>query len=167
MANKYNPQGVTKWYWIGSPTGITNAAAPTMAQIAAGTELACFMVPDGVSGFAVTPSEVDATSLCDTQSTSVPGLPTTENGSMVLYRASEAADTGSDLMDELIADINVEGFVVKVLGGLVGPGELVDVFPSTLASVNPSGDPGGQAARYTVGFTHYDSFSINKVIVAS
>lgn len=167
MANKYNPQGVTKWYWIGSPTGITNAAAPTMAQIAAGTELACFMVPDGVSGFAVTPSEVDATSLCDTQSTSVPGLPTTENGSMVLFRASEAADTGSDLMDELIADINVEGFVVKVLGGLVGPGELVDVFPSTLASVNPSGDPGGQAARYTVGFTHYDSFSINKVIVAS
>lgn len=167
MANKYNPQGVTKWYWIGSPTGITNAAAPTMAQIAAGTELACYMVPDGVSGFAVTPSEVDATSLCDTQSTSVPGLPTTENGSMVLFRASEAADTGSDLMDELIADINVEGFVVKVLGGLVGPGELVDVFPSTLASVNPSGDPGGQAARYTVGFTHYDSFSINKVIVAS
>ena len=167
MANKYNPQGVTKWYWIGSPTGITNPAAPTLAQIAAGTELACYMVPDGVSGFAVTPSEVDATSLCDTQSTSVPGLPTTENGSMVLYRASEAADTGADLMDELIADINVEGFVVKVLGGLVGPGELVDVFPSTLASVNPSGDPGGQAARYTVGFTHYDSFSINKVIVAS
>ena len=167
MANKYNPQGVTKWYWIGSPTGITNPDAPTMAQIAAGTELSCFMVPDGVSGFAVTPSEVDATSLCDTQSTSVPGLPTTENGSMVLFRASEAADTGSDLMDELIADINVEGFVVKVLGGLVGPGELVDVFPSTLASVNPSGDPGGQAARYTVGFTHYDSFSINKVIVAS
>jgi len=167
MANKYNPQGVTKWYWIGSPTGITNPDAPTMAQIAAGTELACYMVPDGVSGFAVTPSEVDATSLCDTQSTSVPGLPTTENGSMVLYRASEAADTGSDLMDELIADINVEGFVVKVLGGLAGPGELVDVFPSTLASVNPSGDPGGQAARYTVGFTHYASFSINKVIVAS
>ena len=167
MANKYNPQGVTKWYWIGSPTGITNPDAPTMAQIAAGTELACFMVPDGVSGFAVTPSEVDATSLCDTQSTSVPGLPTTENGSMVLFRASEAADTGSDLMDELIADIGVEGFVVKVLGGLVGPGELVDVFPSTLASVNPSGDPGGQAARYTVGVTHYDSFSSNKVIVAS
>ena len=107
MANKYNPQGVTKWYWIGSPTGITNAAAPTMAQIAAGTELACFLVPDGVSGFAVTPSEVDATSLCDTQSTSVPGPPTTENGSMVLYRASEAADTGADLMDELITRLPV------------------------------------------------------------
>lgn len=167
MANKFNPQGVTKWYWIGSPTGITNKNAPTMAEIAAGDELSCYMIPDGVSGFAASPSEVDATSLCDTQSTSVPGLPTTENGSIVLYRASEAADAGYTLMNALIADINVQGFVVKVLGGLVGPGELVDVYPSTLASVNPSGDPGGQTARYTVGFTHYDTFAINKVIVAS
>ncbi len=159
MAEKFNPQGLSKYFWV--PT-IAGDAAPTVEELAAGVDLTCAIMTDGVEGFAREPQYVDATPLCATAEENVPGLATTTNGAFTMHRGSTADSDNSALLDALVDDIGTEGYVVFSLSGGTAAGDLVDVFPSTLASVNPQPAVGGQVARYKVGFSHQGAFRINK-----
>lgn len=164
MANSFNPQGTSKYLWV---TTIADPAEPTVAELAAGVDLTCAIMADGVEGFAREPQSVDATPLCADAERTVKGLATTTNGAFTMLRGSTSADSNSDLLDDLIGDIDTEGFVVYELTGSGAAGQLVDVFASTLASVNPQPAVGGQAARYKVGFTHNGDWHINVPVQAT
>lgn len=163
MAEAFNPQGLSKYLWV---TTIANPAAPTAAELAAGVDLTCAIMADGVEGFSSEPQYVDATPLCATAERNVKGLATTTNGAFTMLRGSTAGSDNSDLLNDLVGDINTAGYVVFSLDGSLAATHLVDVFPSTLASVNPMPAVGGQSARYKVGFSHEGAFQINKPIAA-
>ena len=162
---RYNPQGRTKVYWV--PT-IAAAATPTIAEITAGVRLDEHIVPDSIAGFTSEGQTVDATDLAAKREKNVPGLATTTNGSFALYRGDEAADTEATLLDDFLTDLatNEAGYVVFVPNGSVADGELADVFPSAVLSVNAAPPQGGQSARWTVGFSHPAEPTLNAVIDA-
>lgn len=175
MANKFNPQGRTKFLFVRS---LANPTAPTATELAAGTsgvlDLTCGILPNGVEGFATEPSTVDATTMCSKQAETVPGLPTVTDGAFMMARASTTGTDNYALIAELIelADEHAEGYVVGVLEGWAddetGPavGDVVDVYPVEVASVNPQPLAAGSLASYKVGFTHPGAFRPN-VLVAN
>ena len=160
----FNPQGRTKLYWVET---IANAAAPTAAEITAGDRLDEYIVPDSVAGFTAEPNTVDATPLSALRERTVNGLATTTNGAITFYRGDEAADAEATLFDTFVDALQTDGYIVVVLNGTVATGELVDVFPSRVNTVNPTPPAGGQSARFTVGFTHPADFELNATIAAS
>jgi len=159
---RYNPQGHTKAYLVTTLT----AGAPTASQINAGIRLDTFMVPDGISGFTAEPQTVDATDLAATREKNVPGLATTTNGAITFFRGDDSGDGEADLFDDMVAALNAAKYVVFVHSGSVATGELVDVFPSNVASVNPTPPQGGQSARFVVGFTHPAEPTLNVAIAS-
>lgn len=162
MAESFNPQGQVKVFWV---TSTLTTSAPTAAQINAGIDLTEAIMTDGVAGFSREPQYVDATPLAATAERTVTGLASTTNGALTLLRSNTAGSANSDLLDDLKADIDTDGYVVFALDG-VATGKLVDIFPSTLASVNAQPLQGGQAARYVVGFSHTGDFILNEVIAS-
>jgi hypothetical protein len=162
MAESFNPQGNVKVFWVSSTL---TTSAPTATQINAGLDLTCAIMTDGVAGFAREPQYVDATPLCATAERTVAGLATTTNGALTLLRGSTSDSDNSALLDDLVADIGTEGHIVFVLGD-VATGTHVDIFPSTIASVNAQPLVGRQAARYVVGFSHQGDFILNEVIAS-
>jgi hypothetical protein len=62
--------GQTKVYYV--PT-ISNIAAPTTAELNAGTDLTSTLIPAGLEGFENSTAEVDNTSLASTFDTKLPG----------------------------------------------------------------------------------------------
>ena len=163
MAESFNPQGLVKVLWV---TSISNPAAPTAAEVAAGVDLTEAIMSDGVAGFSRDPQYVDATPLGATAERTVTGLASTTNGALTMLRGNTAGSDNADLLDALIDDIGTAGYVVFALDGTLTATHLVDVFPSTLASVNPQPMQGGQAARYVVGFSHTGEFQINVAIAS-
>lgn len=162
---RYNPQGRTRIYWV---TVLPSPATPTAAQINAGIRLDEYAVPDSISGFTAEPQSVDATDLAAKRAKSVPGLASITNGAITFYRGDDPGDSESDLLDDFTADLDAhtQGWVVFVPAGNVATGELVDVWPAEVASVNPTPPAGGTVGRFTVGFTHPDDAVINVPISA-
>ncbi len=162
MAESFNPQGLVKVFWV---TSTLTTSAPTASQINAGLDLTEAIMSDGVAGFSREPQYVDATPIAATAERTVTGPASTTNGSLTMLRGSTSASANSGILDDLIADVGTDGYVVFVLGS-VATGAHVDIFPSTLASVNAQPLQGGQAARYVVGFSHTGEFILNEVIAS-
>lgn len=160
---RFNPQGHSKVLLVST---ISNAAAPTAAELAAGTDITPFIVPDGITGFTSEPATVDATDLAASREKTVRGLATTTNGAITFYRGDDAGDDEADLFDDLVSYLDTSKYVVFAPSGAITATKLVDVFPVKVASVNASPPTGGQAGRFMVGFTHPAEPSLN-VAVAS
>ena len=162
---RYNPQGRTRVYWV---TTLPAPSAPTAAQISAGVRLDEFIVPDSIAGFTAEPQSVDATDLAATRAKSVPGLASITNGAITMFRGDDSADDEADLLDDFNDALaaHTQGWVVFVLSGTVATGELVDVWPAEVASVNPTPPAGGTVGRFVVGFTHPADAVINVPIHA-
>src|SRR5690625_995543 len=175
MANKFNPQGRSKFLFV-PKDDIADPKAPTEDELetdASGNDivdLSCAVLPDGVEGFSNDPSDVDATTMCFTAEETVPGLPTTLSGSLTRARASDTDSENYEIM--ALNDENAEGYIVVALDGWSesedGPQEddIVDVFPVEIASINANPLAAGQIASYTVGFTHPSGFLLNRKVAA-
>lgn len=182
MANKFNPQGRSKYLWV---PDLADPTAPTVDELDTSDplndiiDLTCGITPDGVTGFSNAPTTVDATTLCSIAEETVPGLPSTEDGAFTMARGSTASSANSQLMDDLLAlrDENAEGYIVFVPDGWnenatpaeTGPdvGDIVDVFPVEIASVNANPAAGGAMATYSVGFSHPGQFVLNAKVAAA
>lgn len=160
---RFNPQGHSKVLLVST---IANPAAPTAAEVTAGVDLTPYLVPDGTSGFTSEPQTVDATDLAATREKNVRGLATTTNGSLTFFRGDDSGDGESDLFDDLVAALDTSKYVVFSHSGGTAAGDLVDIFPVKVASVNASVPQGGQAARFTVGFTHPAEPSLNATVAS-
>lgn len=62
MAN-YPFDEFTKVVWVPGASGVANIAAPTLAEIAAGTDLTCFITKDGLNPGGTT-NKIDTGALC-------------------------------------------------------------------------------------------------------
>lgn len=81
--------GKTKVWFV--PT-IANIAAPTVAEITAGTSLEHQLTADGLSGFAPKTADVDNTALDSTFDTVLPGRSSYSNTMLTLKKQSGATD---------------------------------------------------------------------------
>ncbi|MFC7892682.1 hypothetical protein [Streptomyces sp. NPDC057381] len=121
-STRYYRRGVTKVLWV--PT-IANKAAPTRAEINAGTELADEV--SAMSGWQTTSGTVPTPAL-GSRFTPVVGGEITASDSSLTFWASKTAD---DVRTLLIREAT--GFVVWMDEGDV-PGQTMDVFPVSVTS---------------------------------
>lgn len=81
--------GMTRAYFV---TTISNIAAPTVAELNAGTALTSTLVPSGLEGFENTTADVDNTSLASTFDTTLPGK-SSFSGPALLLKKQDGTDT--------------------------------------------------------------------------
>lgn len=96
--------GMTRVAFV--PT-IANIAAPTTAELNAGTLLQSTLIPAGLEGFENTTAEVDNTSLASTFDTKLPGRQSFSGTGLVLKKQD-----GTDTVFNLLSVPNTAGYIV-------------------------------------------------------
>lgn len=96
--------GQTRVYYV--PT-IANNAAPTVAELNAGTSLTSTLTATGVEGFTAAPGEVDNTALASTFDTKVPGVSSYSGTGLVLKKQASG-----DTVFTLLTAFNTAGYIV-------------------------------------------------------
>lgn len=86
---------------------IANIAAPTLAELNAGTLLTSTLIPTGLAGFENSTAEVDNTSLASTFDTKLPGRQSFSGTMLTLKK-----QTGTDVVFNLLSVPNTDGFIV-------------------------------------------------------
>lgn len=86
---------------------ISNIAAPTVAELNAGTLIQSTLVPTGLEGFENTSAEVDNTSLASTFDTRLPGRQSFSGTGLVLKKQD-----GTDTVFNLVSTPGTSGYVV-------------------------------------------------------
>ena len=96
--------GMTRVAFVPS---IANLAAPTTAELNAGTLLQSTLVPTGLEGFENSIADVDNTSLASTFDTKLPGRKSFSGTGLVLKKQD-----GTDTVFNLLTVDNTNGFIV-------------------------------------------------------
>lgn len=96
--------GMTRVAFV--PT-IANIAAPTVAELNAGTLLQSTLIPAGLEGFESTTAEVDNTSLASTFDTKLPGRVGFSGTGLVLKKQD-----GTDTVFNALTTPNTNGYIV-------------------------------------------------------
>ena len=117
---------------------IANIAAPTVAEINAGTNLTDLITPDGLIGFQPETADVDNTSLGSTYNTTLPGR-ISISGMALRFKWQTGTDTVFNTMVYNYAtNIVVRRRVAKATAATAA--QLVQVYPVTCGETAP-GDP--------------------------
>lgn len=164
MAESYNPQGRSQWYWV--PT-IAGAAGPTLAELAAGTVL-------GDGALAVTPptrtaNTITATPITASEEHTLPALPGTTNGKLEMRRGDASSAASYALQNTMKALEGTSGYLVDVLTGKAitpAAGAVCDVYPATVNLVSNASKAPGQASSWAIDFAHNGAFRENKLLLA-
>lgn len=141
MGVRYYRRGKTRVWWV--PT-ISNIAAPTAAEIAAGTELTSAVAD--VSGFATKQDFVGVPDLSSEVTSQVPGEVTFEDSSLMLYFDSAANPLRTTLTPGNTG--NMVFIDYKPTGSVVAT-DKVDVYPGQIGSTPKERDMGSTAAQWT------------------
>lgn len=122
--------GMTRVAFV--PT-IANIAAPTVAELNAGTLLQSTLVPTGLEGFENSTADVDNTSLASTFDTKLPGRQSFSGTGLVLKKQD-----GTDTVFNLMSVPNTNGFIAVRDGILEATGwvaaQKVEVYPIRTAA---------------------------------
>lgn len=130
---------------------IANIAAPTTAELNAGTLLTSKLIPTGVQGFESTQAEVDSTSLDSTFDTKLPGR-VGFSGTALTFKK----DDGTDTIFNLLSVPSTLGFIVIRMNGVLSgtawaASQLVRVYPGQTGTHSPTGiGEANSMERYTV-----------------
>jgi hypothetical protein len=96
--------GMTRVYYV--PT-IANNAAPTVAELNAGTNITSTLTAAGIEGFEASPGEVDNTALSSTFDTKLPGV-SSYSGTRLILKKQASGDT----VYTLLTTFNTAGYIV-------------------------------------------------------
>jgi hypothetical protein len=137
--------GLTTVWFV---TTISNQAAPTAAEVTAGTKISQVLRADGIENFNPTGNKVDTTSLESTFETSVPGRTGFGDAALVLK------DQGStDTVRTALGTPNTNGFVVMrfavATATAATAAQKVDVYPVQLGQMGKIVEQ-GSVVRYRV-----------------
>lgn len=147
--SRYFRRGTTKLYFA---TTIANLDAPTVAEMAAATEIGCEVAD--ISGFSFANSPINVPDMCSVFVKSIPGEDQADASSMTFYE-----DNTSNPIKVLLAKA-VEGYIVffpyGVTGGSPSAGDECEVWPVSVASNTREWNAGNEAAKYMVEFTITD-----------
>ena len=127
--------GMTRVAFV--PT-IANTAAPTTAELNAGTLLTTTLIPAGLEGFENSTAEVDNTSLASTFDTKLPGRQSFSGTGLVLKKQD-----GTDTVFNLLSVPGTNGYIVIRDGIANGTawatGDKVEVYPVRTATHSMQG----------------------------
>lgn len=140
--------------WIFAPA-VANKAAPTRAEINAGTVLHTQM--SGVDGFAYDVGSEESWDWASTYDKNIPGTVSSPDSSLT-FRDDNASSTIRTALAK-----NTAGFIIRMPQGDVA-GRLALVFPVRSKGANHSNDPG--SAQFTVGFAIEDEPEMSGVVPA-
>lgn len=125
---RYIPTGTRQYVWV--PT-ISSKAAPTSAELTAGTDLTGEVAK--VSGFVATGNTVDVPDAKNLFTGKVPGRSTADNSSLELYVSSTSTDSRSLLTE------GTNGYIAIFPEG-IHTGNLVDIWPVRITSASKPND---------------------------
>lgn len=128
--------GKVRVYFV--PT-IANIAAPTVAELNAGTALTSRLTPTGLEGFESSDADVDSTSLASTFDTKLPGR-TSFSGTGLVFKK----DDGTDTVFNALSTKGTTGNIVVRSNGVDQAtawtiGQLCRVYPGRTGTHSPVG----------------------------
>jgi hypothetical protein len=140
---RYIPPGTRKYYWVAS---IANPAAPTRAELNAGTDLSGQVA--AVSGFALQKTTADVTPLGSQFTVLLDTILDANAGTneIILYASASSLDART------LMPIGAAGFLVHFPEGDI-TGQLCEVWPASVNAMffDPSVDaPGEIHFQYTI-----------------
>jgi hypothetical protein len=117
---------------------VSNIAAPTTAEYAAGTQLTLFLAPTGLEGFEPAQAEVDNTSMASNFDTHLPGRLSYSNTRMI-FKKQDGTDA---IFNLLVPDTN--GVISIRTNGVLQTtapttGQLVRMYPGRAGEAYPMG----------------------------
>lgn len=143
---RFNNRGQKKVYFI--PT-VAAVAAPTMAEITAGTHLT--PVIRAMTGFKFGAGTEDAADMDSTFPKTVSGMQTVEDSTITIYEGDAAGDP--EKVAELALTLNTAGYVVIVPKGVATATFKARVWPVKILSNSPDESADSGAATVTIGFS--------------
>jgi hypothetical protein len=130
-------------------SAIANQAAPTVAELNAGTSLEGIMTPDGLVGFEPDTADVDNSALNSTFDTRLPGRASFSGTMVRLKKTSATADTVYNLFVR-----DVTGYVVIRRGTTSSTGwatgDKVEVYPIQTGETRNLAPEANSVQRYEV-----------------
>lgn len=146
---RYPFEEFTRVHWVPGEAGIANIAAPTVAEINAGTDITCFLTKDGLNPGGST-NKVDSAGLCsrvDSQTVGSVGY----DFSLKLFR--DNAVGGDDAWD--LAVWGSEGYLVVRRGvpyaTAFAAGQKVEVYDAQMGEPVPAGSAANANQNFTLG----------------
>ena len=137
--------GRTRVAWVST---ISNIAAPTVAELNAGTLLQSLLTPDGLNGFQPDTADVDVSALDSTFNTNIAGR-ASYSGTMLRLKKQTGTDTVYNL---LVRDL--QGFVVirrdVTASTAWASGDKVEVYPAWLGEVRNLDPEANSVHKYEV-----------------
>jgi hypothetical protein len=134
--SRYIPEGITQFYWL---TACADISAPTRAELDAGVDLSPEVAAMGNWG--TTSASADAPDLKSRFVPQVPSLITIDGPTLSVYLSQD--DDVADVRSVLVRD--AAGFIVTFPEGDT-PGNLMDIFPCRVASLEKPTALGGTVA---------------------
>jgi hypothetical protein len=153
-SSRYYAVGTTKYIYA---LTVANPAAPTRAEINAGTDLSPEIAE--VSGFMVKSEQIPTKDIDNRFVSKIPGDINAEDSALKFYASSDSVDVRALLPRDTI------GYVLRMDGGDVA-GRKMDVFPIKVAALSKDMGTGTNAATIEVQFTITDPPQENLVIPA-
>ena len=143
---RYFRRGTTKIYFVSS---ISSSASPTVAEMAAGTELTCSVAE--ISGFAFQNNPIDVPDMCAEFVAKIPGEDTADDSEMTFYED----DTTNPLLTTLAKGTtgNIVFFPYGIGGANPVAGDDCEVWPTTVAKTTREWSAGNDPARFMTTFT--------------
>jgi hypothetical protein len=134
---------------VWSVPSIANIAAPTVAELNAGTSLECIITADGLVGFNPSTAEVDTGALCSEFDTKVPGRASFSGTMLRLKKQIPLPDTLYNTMVKLYStNIVIRRDVASGTAWTVG--DKVEVYPVQCGEVNNLQPEANSVHKYEV-----------------
>jgi hypothetical protein len=140
VTSRYVAPSVRKYYWV--PT-IASVAAPTAAELNAGTDLTGQV--NDAKGWGVTSNLVEVPDFSSRFTSKISGKIQADDSSLMMYMSSTSADVRTLLTRDLT------GYVVIFLEGIVA-GRKMDVFTVTVSAASKQQDGVDTAAMIEIQF---------------
>lgn len=152
---RFIPAGKEKWRWL---PAVANKAAPTRAEITAGTDLTPHIAT--IDGFTRDVGDADASDWGSATDKTVPGTTSLPTSSMGFYDD----DTVTTVRD-LIGAEGVNGFMARFPYGDV-PAKDMEVWPVRSKGLNRPANR-AETAKFNVGFSITDTPELDAVVPAT
>jgi hypothetical protein len=134
---------------VWSVPSIANIAAPTVAELNAGTSLECLITADGLIGFNPTTAEVDTSALCSDTDSKQPGRASFSGTMLRLKKQVPLPDTVYNTMiKNYVTNIVIRSDVAVGTAWTVG--DKVRVYPVACGEVNDLQPEANSVHKYEV-----------------
>lgn len=133
---------------VWSVPSIVNIAAPTVAELNAGTTLECLITPDGLVGFEPETSDIDNSSLCSVANTKIPGREDYSNTMLRLKKQTGVDTVYNTLVRDYITHIVIRRDILATTAWAAG--DKVEVYPTQLGQVRNLAPEANSLHKYEV-----------------